>query len=43
MSKNQQKKMIGVGVNQLPADYPFGDLLEESISAYARCIGKNPP
>lgn len=41
MSKNQQKKMIGVRANQLPADYPFGDLVEESISDYAKRIGKN--
>ncbi len=31
MNKNRQKKVIGVRENQLPADYPFGDLLEESI------------
>ncbi|HGM7152985.1 TPA: DNA-binding protein [Serratia marcescens] len=42
MNKNRQKKVIGVRENQLPADYPFGDLLEESISDYARRIGKNP-
>lgn len=42
MSKNRQKKVIGVRDNQLPADYPFGDLLEESISDYAQRIGKNP-
>lgn len=42
MSKNQQKKVIGVRANQLPADYPFGDLVEESISDYAKRIGKNP-
>lgn len=42
MNKNRQKKVIGVRGNQLPSDYPFGDLLEESISDYARRIGKNP-
>lgn len=42
MSKSRQKKVIGVRENQLPADYPFGDLLEESISDYAKRIGKNP-
>lgn len=42
MSKNRQKKVIGVRDNQLPTDYPFGDLLEESISDYAQRIGKNP-
>lgn len=42
MSKNRQKKVIGVRDNQLPTDYPFGDLLEESISDYALRIGKNP-
>ncbi len=41
MHKNRQKKVTGVRENQLPADYPFGDLLEESISDYALRIGKN--
>ncbi|HIE1063576.1 TPA: DNA-binding protein [Serratia marcescens] len=42
MSKNRQKKVIVPRGSQLPADYPFGELLEESISEYARRIGKNP-
>ncbi|HIE1063569.1 TPA: DNA-binding protein [Serratia marcescens] len=41
MNKNRQKKVIGARENQMPADYPFGDLLEESISDYAKRIGKN--
>ncbi|BEN34650.1 MULTISPECIES: hypothetical protein [Serratia] len=42
MSKNRQKKVIVPRGSQLPDDYPFGELLEESISEYARRIGKNP-
>ena len=42
MNNNRQKKVIGVREDRLPSDYPFGDLLEESISDYARRIGKNP-
>jgi hypothetical protein len=42
MNKNRQKKVIGVRDNQLPADYPFDGMVEESISDYAQRIGKNP-
>lgn len=41
MSKNRQKKVIGARESNMPADYPYGDLLEESLSDYAKRIGKN--
>lgn len=41
MGKNRQKKLMHVRGEDLPSDYPYGDILEESISDYARRIGKN--